>query len=828
MFDVIMRSSYTPKMNRRSNKFPISDCLLSFDIETTSWTDKISTMFLWCLGAAEYKDIVKCNCNRDIEKITELEFGRTWKELDAALEDINNTAMEEQKRYIILVYNLSYEWSYLQRNVEFLAKYYNSTYPTVIEGHHNILGICAGCLMFIDAKRLFGLGSLKQNAAKYGFEKLDYDYDALRHSKTDLTDEDYIYNGNDVLITLGCWSKLLYSNGYEHLNKTPYTQTSMIKDILKRNESVNTTVEIYDQSHKKNDRYTYDKRKRTLFDEAVTIASGVFESFEDKEKLANVLEAGFYGGFAHCNIFTQNKTLFNVASCDLKSAYPGAMFAMWYPRKLIEATNPNKEFYLEMRYLNNKYKNYKELAKSTREKLNILSVCVLEISDIKVKVFENKAGKVTIPLISRHKLLRDEDALFDNGKLIEAKNIIIACTTIDVLTWQQIYDFKIEKCHKLLRGEDIQQLPQYWVNAVEYCYRAKSILKSVIKLYEENKDWKSKYKELKGIDDIEINHVESMETHEAIYYLNMVLLQRKAELNGLYGIMVMHIIRSQYVYTETKEIIEDEQLIRNPKDGTCYLWGMIVTAIVRLWEVTFSLFLIDNECLPVYWDTDSVKSIIPENVDIIKITNEYNNIVGELSEMCKGIGTYDYEETYNAFKSLGSKRYVICEKDNKTQTYEFKSTIAGLPKKVLDGFLTQELHNATKYLKLNEAIKETMNYFRPNIFIDESATDKLIPLYYNVEEPISMDLVDLNGKHSKEVFWPGARLSGIQFAVMDLSTKDNKQYQLLCHRVQGIRNVDYTPYIVFKTKNGYDIKDGKLNTPDLKIFISQKDVNLYI
>ena len=452
----------------------------------------------------------------------------------------------------------------------------------------------------------------------------------------------------------------------------------------------------------------------------------------------------------------------------------------------------------------------------------------LEIKDINIKIFSNKTGKVTIPLISKHKLLSySEDAVFDNGKLVESKYIKITCTTIDLLTWDYIYNYKIVYCNELYIGTDIQRLPQYWINAVEYCYQAKTILKNVVNMYKDNKDWETEYRKLPGINDIEINHVKSMEMHEALHYLNMVLLQRKGELNGLYGIMVMHIIRQSYTYTETKDIVKTEQDIRYAKDGTCYLWGMIVTAIVRLWEVTMSLYMVDNGCLPIYWDTDSVKAYIPYGIDITKIVSEFNKVVGAINKKYPKLGAYDYEGTYYAFKSLGAKRYVDCTQNAKSGLYEWESTIAGLPKKVFSGFLTQELQSNLIYMPLKKAVELSAYYFKPNIFIDETATAKLIPKYLIVEEPVVYECIDYKGEHSTETFWPGARLSGIQFAIMDLKSPENRRYQILCDKTQNKLSDDIAPFIIYQKDDKYELKSGRLNTPDLKIYMYQQDVIAY-
>ena len=93
-FHEIMKSSYYPRLRKNAKKVPVSDCLFSFDIETTSWTENWSTMYSWAFGAAEYKDIVKCKCNQDLEYITLIKMGRTWRSFDEWLVKIYNISLQ--------------------------------------------------------------------------------------------------------------------------------------------------------------------------------------------------------------------------------------------------------------------------------------------------------------------------------------------------------------------------------------------------------------------------------------------------------------------------------------------------------------------------------------------------------------------------------------------------------------------------------------------------------------------------------------------------------------------------------------------------------------
>lgn len=821
LFGVIqgIKNGYV-KREKRSRKIPYSDYLLSFDIETSTWEDGTSSVYVWSLAGGEYTALKECTNNSDLEKVCEVCQGRTLSEFDLALDNVNEAAETTGCLILVLVYNLSFEWSYIQKNCEFFRKNYDPDYPTVLEGRHNIMSIKAGNLVFLDATRIFGLGSLKNNAGKYGFEKLEYDYDVKRHSQTPLMDEDYKYNANDTLITLGAWAKRLSYGGYAHISNPPLTATMMIRASLKGNSAINKVNGH--RIHAKRDRRKPRKQKEatTLFDDAVNIAGDVFSNFE-LEGIASFLEKCFSGGYSHCNIFAQGNLYYNVGSADLTSAYPGAMLCEWYPRKLKEVSPDLQrlEFMLQTYHGN--------LAKYTRSKLKAFFICEVKLIGVSAIRYKNEKGEFCMPMISIHKVTDiSKNCLIDNGKVLEAEELTICCSSIDLATWRKCYKFDIESCYKLIVGYDIQRLPEFWLNSVKYAYKAKNVMKKTIKLYTEGEDWQSEFQKIEDVDSEEVQHVESMTDEDGLQYLNMLLFQRKAELNGLYGIMVMHIIRAGYQYNEEKEVVRVEDDIRNPKDGTNYLWGIIVTSIVRLWECEFSLHAFEQGCTPIYWDTDSCKCVVPGSRNFETVVDTFNDMTGGVDSDFPEIGQYDCEEVYLAFKSLGSKRYIYFEKD-KNGNPKCRVTIAGLPKRMYAGFLTDNLQRNIKFSELNEAIKQTAYYFKPNMYVSPDSTDKLIPKYFNEEKPSDHILTDHLGVTITETYYSGATLTSVPFAIMSLDSVVNRDYQSLCDKVQGRTFEGVEPLTVTRKDGKYIITDGKLEVPDIYVYMMQQDMEVY-
>ena len=64
LFGVIqgIKNGYV-KREKRSPKTPYSDYLLSFDIETSTWEDDTSSVYVWSLTGGEYTELKECASN---------------------------------------------------------------------------------------------------------------------------------------------------------------------------------------------------------------------------------------------------------------------------------------------------------------------------------------------------------------------------------------------------------------------------------------------------------------------------------------------------------------------------------------------------------------------------------------------------------------------------------------------------------------------------------------------------------------------------------------------------------------------------------------------
>ena len=348
-----------------------------------------------------------------------------------------------------------------------------------------------------------------------------------------------------------------------------------------------------------------------------------------------LLKQSYSGGFTHASAWYSMKTLNNVSSYDETSAYVGQFASKKFPM-----SEP-----LDMSDFVNK---------NNIDKLLDKFCCLFEIT-----LYDVKSIFLYESFLSKSKCIDIVDCITDNGRVSSAKRLKIVTNEVDFSIIRKVYSFSKFKIGK------------FFVFYKDYL--PKEFLLSVLSLYKDKT-------ELKGV-----------EGQEELYS------KKKGQLNASYGMSVTDIVRDEIIYTdfdewslEEKNI--DEEIEKYNKSKTRFLyypWGVWVTAYARLalWKGIFELK--DDY---VYSDTDSLKFLNLEkhkdffdnyNKNIIKEMSDclsYHNIplsyilpqnkYGEI----KPLGVWDFEGTYDTFKTLGAKRYLI-KKDDK-----YVLTCAGVSK----------------------------------------------------------------------------------------------------------------------------------------------------
>lgn len=385
-----------------------------------------------------------------------------------------------------------------------------------------------------------------------------------------------------------------------------------------------------------------------------------------------LLHEAFQGGFTHACARFSHKTIKDVASYDFTSSYPAVMVLEQFPMsKGYKVDNISEE---EFKY-----------------RLDYFC-CLFRVT------FYNIDEKVTADHpISASRCLRIKDDILDNGRVVSASELTLTVTDVDFKIIQDFYDYD-----------------NYTVSDFYYYYRGylpTPFIRAVLGLYKDKT-------ELKGVKGREDDYMLSKEL-----------------LNSCYGMMVTNIIRDEITYDGEwgqHSVNINEKLTfynESKKRFLSYAWGVWVTAYAR-----YNLFTAIKHCWGayIYSDTDSIKLTNHQmfksyfenyNNDLlkkIKKSADHHRFSTDLympqtiKGVTKVIGAWDYEGTYDRFKTLGAKRYMT-EQDG-----EYSITVSGINKKTAMPYIL-------KY-------SDTFTAFDNDLYIPKQYTGKNIHTYIDDEQ----------------------------------------------------------------------------------------------
>lgn len=521
-------------------------------------------------------------------------FGRDWLQfarLIYYLKDI--LQLSNNKKLVVYVHNLSYEFHFLY-NLFYISDVFCLDKRKVLK-----------CILddFIELRCSYYLSNMNlskfiENTPNTQHIKAlgDLDYSTLYLPSTQLSCKEYGYCFNDVYGLFECIRERLQEF---NLNQIPLTSTGYVRRECRKNMNKNL-----------------NNRK-------------IFEKIALNQEVYDLLRDCFRGGNTASNRYHTNVILDNVSSYDMTSAYPYVMLSEKYP--MSKFIYYDLESFKELDYYNKRY----------------CTIGYYYFSNIKLK------NNIPIPYIPISKCLtvvKDEDLIVYNGRLISSSGIKIALTNIDYEIIKNQYDFDYDD----LRVENF-----YFARKG---FLPKELRETIIEYYELKT-------QLKGINDKEYEYMKS-----------------KNKLNSLYGMIVTNIQRKEILFDSEKDevfsygekgLLEDYYNSRN--NFLSYQWGVFVTAYCRR---NLQLALNGIGLDVVYCDTDSVKYL--NNHDEV-----FNNINYSMLKYCKEhdilnyarrdnkkyyLGVYDFEGTYQKFKTLGAKKYAFLKND------KYGITVSGLSK----------------------------------------------------------------------------------------------------------------------------------------------------
>lgn len=646
----------------------------AFDIETSSVKlmndEKSAFMYIWMFGIGFENEVY---------------YGRTWEEFLELCKLLQNVyGLCAEKRLIVYVHNLGYEFQFMQHYFEWLDVF-------AIGERKPIKALTTYGIEFRDSYILSGysLQKTSENLQKNRVNKMvgDLDYSLIRTPKTELTEKELGYCENDIRVVNAYINEQIQM--YKDITKIPLTNTGRVRSYVRHN------CYYTDTNHRKTSRGKYHRYRKIMMD--LTLDSGIYTQ----------LKNAFMGGFTHANANYTGVLLEKVTSIDFTSSYPSVMLCEQFPmsraKKVEVKTMQQLDFYCRKYCLVFEAKFTNIRSKITQE--NYLS--------------ESKCYILKNPTIN-------------NGRVNKADELAITITNVDYEIIQQCYEW--------------DELEVSNVNRFHKGYLPKSIIESILKLYED----KTVLKDVEG--------------KEVEYLLS------KGMLNSVYGMCVTDVVKDESLYVEGEwstgkpnvdELIEKYNESRNR--FLYYAWGIWVTAYSRknLW--TGIIAMGDDY---VYSDTDSIKCLnYDKHSNYIKWYND--NTIKKLELMCehykldkkllspktikgetKLIGIWDYEGTYERFKTLGAKRYLVQEGDR------LHLTVAGLSKQ-----------NGIQYMieKCDGDFEKVFKMFNDQLYIPKEKTGKMTHTY--IDEKMKFKITDYKGNEAIISVESGIHLENCEFTL---------------------------------------------------------------
>ena len=433
----------------------------------------------------------------------------------------------------------------------------------------------------------------------------------------------------------------------------------------------------------------------------LTISSPDYVALIRRLKIGNKeyyqLKNAFMGGFTHANVEHVNKTLYNISSYDIASDYPARICLNYFPMSASSFIPRIEDPIVLQYYLEHYCCIFKLAAENIRPNVpyeNILSVH-------RCRFLENQ-----------------KDYVANNGRLVSCHGWIeTTLTEIDYKNLCYFYTWdhwEISDIYVYDRG----YLPTEFVSAVLDFYEKKTTLKGV-------------------------------EGKENEYGVS------KNMLNSTYGMMVTDPVRDNIEFAESGWCLKHAKAEKsmnaynnNHNRFLFYPWGVYVTAHARDQLFTMMREIEDDY---VYSDTDSLKI---KNVDLHAAKFEkYNNEIK--NQICKAayhhgipyerfmpkdpsgkahpIGVFEYEGTYDMFKTCGAKRYIYTENRGK-ENEKTQITVAGLGKSAGMNYLNK---------KYGPKLDDIYDAFTDGLYVPPGESGKLTHTY--IDKPRSGVMTDYLG-----------------------------------------------------------------------------------
>lgn len=722
--------------------------LITFDIETTTFKAGDGTYTdVYLSSALEFYfdlNITKSKLNKMLVK-----YQRSWSDIEKYFKELS-VRIPEGYTQIVYCHNLAYEIDGIFKNIDFFRDMFINdpeNCETLFIKERKPVFVRFGniefrCSFKLLNKNLRALGEL------YDYPKQSIDYDKKYFSFSDLPDDEYYYNAQDVKLTAyAIIQECKKYNFIKYVSDIPLTSTSFVRQ---------QNIHLND---KKTVKAFKNRNKWSL------------ETYKDNIEL---LEQVYQGGYTHSNAFDTGRIRMNITSIDIISSYPDSIIHREYPYNFKRARN--KDVTSFFKFLNSYNQiDLKTLLNNVQRPFKYAFYGKFKIRNVKIKRFID----CDFPIISYSKVLNKPLCTFDNGRIIYADEIEIYFNNIDIYLLYQFYDFELVEVSDFFYTRQFRKMHPFIINAIEHYANEKTVFKSCHKIVDSENPKRRKLTEkdffCKKTNDFIIGEKErknilKMNLSSQELTITILLQNAKAKLNSIYGIMVQRLYQDEYKY-----IIDDDDftheidtslprnLYRNFEEG------LYITSYSRLTLFSMAMFLLNRNLRPIYSDTDSWK-VQGNPEDVKKAVEDFNKTIENSSHNSElyNIGYFDFETTYTYFISWGAKKYISIENiDGELKVFP---TIAGVPKVKIGEAFTELLN---KFFD-GDIIDFVENVFKPNTVYRYSAIEKLSAKYY--QDSFDGLVTDENGKIGHVVFNNMVELYKTDYCLLDTTNKVNAQY----------------------------------------------------
>lgn len=412
----------------------------------------------------------------------------------------------------------------------------------------------------------------------------------------------------------------------------------------------------------------------------------------------------------------------NVISYDLKSAYPSIMLSMSVPIKPYDVPQSDLSMYEDL------------LAPCAPLPTDLMGGALrfwrgtVKLKGVReAQEWFNAVGdtSITESMVLQHRH-ENVGVVWCDGHMASAQVLYL---TVCLPEWCELslqYEWDSAEWVELTLYGEYQKPTWYTILRTIMHYREKSTSKQLMKAAKAgmiNRDM---------IDNAEreglITHDESLElmNDPSDRWLESFVLNHKANLNSLYGIMVTNPMRDEYDFDadkwlETIEQDDDDMLeayTQSSRDSKMWREAGVMVALYNRYKIVFmARMLVEAGATVLYTDTDSIKFIglNKENADdlfrplhdaiemrthdvvsacvdgVNTHLSQYNALRGTHvapivipdDDEFKALGKLDYEDTYERFVSMGHKKYAVWVKDRKSDRMEWQYRCSGYALPVL-------------------------------------------------------------------------------------------------------------------------------------------------